>query len=758
MLINLVGYITLFVASVNVVLGTVIFLRGYKKANNIVYALSVFSISVWMLFIYLYNNPGSLDPKNLLKLVYVFSYGMLFTQMIFGYFFPRKTETNFLYLFIPILLLSLVGLYVLLIEDSVVLSVIHYPEKYISIAKMGKGYVIHMLPNIIGGLIISIFFFRKSKSLIGYEKAQSRFYLIGVLSMLTTIMVLDYLIPILNGDTQYYVYSPLAVIPFTISVTYSIIKNRFLRISSIIQKLLEVFANFVYIFSVLILYEFLLHSDASKWFSFYTGTVVYVILVALVYILIFRNIVKLLLSSIIDGGKDKDGAEKSFTQVSSNELSVERLVVNLRRVMKSIFNINEIGVLVYDKTTFEVEYEYHPEFQGFTSDELLSASRYWESISSGSILISDEMKRGTILEGSDVPVRTLKVIEFMDANGISAIVPFNSRTKYNGVVLLGYTQDRYPLTTNDITALKRIIENFSVSFGRAILYREVEEFNKTLKQKVNEQTQELQQKVLELEEARRKERDMIDIMGHELRTPATIVKLNASLLEKYINSNPENFKKYLDRIKNSIENEIRLIDTLLSSAKLEGQKIDINKERISIPEQIETVLHGYEYQVEAKGLKIITDIDENTKDVYADKVRVVEILDNLISNAIKYTDEGSIIVKTECTDDYVKTSVIDSGKGIPSEELPKLGKKFHRIEEYINEDKENPIVKPGGTGLGLYVVFALVQLMGGKIWINSQLGKGSTFTFTLPVYSGQREDILQLDEKDMFKKFGLKRE
>lgn len=757
MLINLVGYITLILASINIVLGFVIFLRGRKKANNIVYALSVFSIAVWMIFIYLYNNPGSFDPKYLLKIVYISSYGLLFTQMVFGYFFPRKTQTNFFYFFSPIFLLALVGLYVLLIEDSVVLNVVNYPERYLSIAEMGKGYLLHMLPNIIGGLIIAVFFFRKSKNLVGYEKAQSRFYLIGVLLMLATIMILDYLIPLLNGDTQYYVYSPLAVIPFTVSVTYSIIENRFLRISSVIQKLLKVFSDLVYIFSVLILYQSFLESDVSKWFNFYTGTILFIALAVLFYLVLFRNLVNFLLGVIVDNGGEKESAEKSFFKVSNNELSVERLVANLRRVIKSVFNISEIGILVYDKTTFEIEYEYHPFFKNLTPDELLSAARYWDSISPGEILISDEIKRDTILEDSKVSERILKVIEFMDENHISGIVPFNSRTELNGVVLLGYTEDKYPLTTNDITVLKRVVDGFSVSFGRAILYREVEEFNRTLKEQVTTQTKELKQKVEELEDARRKERDMLDIMGHELRTPATIVKLNVGLLEKYINSNPENFKRYLDRIKNSIENEIRLIDTLLSSAKLEGKKVEINKERISIPEQIETVLHGYEYQAESKGLKMISDVDEDTKDAYADKVRVVEILDNLISNAIKYTDEGSVIVKTESTDDYVKVSVIDSGKGIPEKEIPRLGTKFHRIENYITGEDSFSIVRPGGTGLGLYVVFALVEMMGGKIWVHSQVDKGSTFSFTLPVYKGQRDDIIYTDDKNMFAKFGLKK-
>lgn len=250
---------------------------------------------------------------------------------------------------------------------------------------------------------------------------------------------------------------------------------------------------------------------------------------------------------------------------------------------------------------------------------------------------------------------------------------------------------------------------------------------------------------------------MLDIMGHELRTPATIVKLNTDLLGKFVDNNPKSYQKYLDRIKNSIENEIRLIDTLLSSAKLEGKKIELNRERLSITEQIETVLHGYEYQIKQKGLRVMVDLEDDMKDVYADKVRVVEIIDNLLSNAIKYTDEGSIIMKAEDTDDYVKVSIIDSGKGIPEKEIPRLGTKFHRIENYITGESNFNIVRPGGTGLGLYVVYALIEMMGGKIWVHSQVGKGTTFSFTLPVYKGQGVRIPSVDEKNLFEKFGLKK-
>jgi GAF domain-containing protein len=120
----------------------------------------------------------------------------------------------------------------------------------------------------------------------------------------------------------------------------------------------------------------------------------------------------------------------------------------------------------------------------------------------------------------------------------------------NGLLILGAREDRRDLKAEELSLLDELIINASVAISRAVLYQEVQSFNQTLQQKVDLQTKELQVKILELQEARQKETDMIDIMGHELRTPATIVKLNAQLLDKFdkeIESDPQAYKRYVDR-------------------------------------------------------------------------------------------------------------------------------------------------------------------------------------------------------------------
>ena len=755
--INILGITSLLFAIVNIILGVYVLLKDPRKSNNVVYSLSVISIALWIVFTYLYNNPGSSSPKFWLKMVYIASYGMLLAQLLFAYFFPKRTKSKFYPFVIPIVLALIPSIYVLLIKDSVIDSVIHYPDTFLTIAKMGPDYWIYTLPNLLGIILIPIYYLNKSKTFTGYEKVQSRFFMIGVLAMMLPIVIIDYFIPILTGNTKYFILGPLFVIPFTLAAAYPIIQNRFVRIPVIVGNVVVAVLKLAFIFSTFLFFTVFLESEYYLNSDKYLSIFLFALLFTVFYFYFFKKITDLLLDFIDKARREREILESNFLQVSGVELTMDRILVNLQRSVKALFSISESGILLYDKVSFSEKYFSYPQSVDFAMKDLMDIVQFWGKARLGNVIVADEFRKGNILQDSEMPENITQVLDFMDKHNISVLYPFNTRTRFNGLLILGYREDGYPLALDEIEILERMVDNTSVSMGRAILYDEIQEFSGTLKQRVDEQTKELQQKVLELEEARRKERDMIDIMGHELRTPATIAKLNIDLLEQYIDTNPKEYKKYLDRVKNSIENEIRLINALLTSAKLEGEKIELHRERISLKEIIENVIHAYTYEAESKKLKVIQDVDEDMPDIFADKVRVTEIMDNLLNNAIKYTKEGSVIIQTSHTADHVQVNVIDSGMGIPDEEIPKLGTKFHRVGNYIKGKDKFEIVRPGGTGLGLYVVFALVEQMGGKIWVKSDLGKGTTFSFTLPVYTGQKEDIIDTKTKDMYKKFGLKK-
>ena len=353
-------------------------------------------------------------------------------------------------------------------------------------------------------------------------------------------------------------------------------------------------------------------------------------------------------------------------------------------------------------------------------------------------------------ENSSAVLSLEEFINELQTKGLVLLLPIVYEHDLLAVCVLGEgNSSSSTYIDEEIEFLESLSDTTAVYLTRAILFEQLSEFNSVLQQKVDEQTKELQIKVKELEEARRKENDMIDIMGHELRTPATIVKLNAEMLRKYIDSNPEEYAKYLDRIREAIDTEIGLINTLLTSAKLEGNKVEIRREKVDIKESIEMSVHGNESDLK-DGVKIYTDIEEGLPFAYADKVRVIEVLNNLISNAVKYTDKGRIDVQARRIGENIEIIVKDTGKGIPKEDFPKLGSKFYRTNNYLGSD----IVRPGGTGLGLYIIFGLARLMGGDIKVESELGKGSVFTFTVPVYTNQKLD--NTDTMDRFTKLGLK--
>jgi signal transduction histidine kinase len=178
---------------------------------------------------------------------------------------------------------------------------------------------------------------------------------------------------------------------------------------------------------------------------------------------------------------------------------------------------------------------------------------------------------------------------------------------------------------------------------------------------------------------------------------------------------------------------------------------------VDIKYEIEMVLHRYELDAQSKGIILINQVLPDTPNIFADKVRTIEIIDNLVGNAVKYTKQGSVTIQTEYDDENVKVSVIDTGDGISQEEIVKLGQKFHRVDNYTGNGGDVEIVRPGGTGLGLFVVFGLVKLMHGKIWVESEVGKGSKFIFTLPRYNGQEVSGFGSNSKDMFERMGLKR-
>jgi len=234
---------------------------------------------------------------------------------------------------------------------------------------------------------------------------------------------------------------------------------------------------------------------------------------------------------------------------------------------------------------------------------------------------------------------------------------------------------------------------------------------------------------LRAEDANRAKSNFLASMSHELRTPLNSVIGFADVLkEKTFGPLNDRQAKYLSNISISGRHLLKLIDDILDLSKVEAGKMELKPEEFSIPEtfrEIETILIPLAMK---RNIKMVWETEKELKCIRADRTKFKQILYNLIDNAIKFSPENGLIeICTEVSGDKVLISVTDSGRGISIADQKKLFEPFTQLDRF--ESREQP-----GTGLGLVIVKKYVEMHGGKVKVESRIGEGSKFSFTIPFF------------------------
>ena len=242
---------------------------------------------------------------------------------------------------------------------------------------------------------------------------------------------------------------------------------------------------------------------------------------------------------------------------------------------------------------------------------------------------------------------------------------------------------------------------------------------------------EIAAKKSELEAANRKlqqldkiKSDFVSNVAHEFRTPLTIIKGNVDLVNKGgLGSVAPAQKEMLDGAVNIVNRLSRLVNDLLDISKIESGKMELKKEPLDINAVIEENLVIFDKAIKDKKQKLQRDLAKDIPKINADEDKITQVFVNLLNNAMKYTPEsGQISIKTVNLEKEIMVEVTDTGEGVAPDNLDKIFDKFTRVTA---EKKE-------GTGLGLPIAKDIVSLHNGRIWVKSELGKGSQFYFTLP--------------------------
>ena len=255
-------------------------------------------------------------------------------------------------------------------------------------------------------------------------------------------------------------------------------------------------------------------------------------------------------------------------------------------------------------------------------------------------------------------------------------------------------------------------------------------WNKGLRKVVYIQTKELQETAKKLTYHDKLQKEFIDIAAHEFRTPIQSVLGYSEM----IHANLKNFDQYFEKIIRNARRLEKLTEDILDVSRIEGNNLQLSKSNFDLNRTIQQVIEDYQKEAANKNVKIILDFKKNVPTtIYADEARLQQVINNLLSNAINFTSNGTVIItaykaqvdtNVEMAQQDEKSIVVeikDTGSGITPEMLPRLFEKF--------------ATRSGsGTGLGLYISKSIVDTHGGKIWAyNNKDGIGATFTFTLPI-------------------------
>lgn len=224
--------------------------------------------------------------------------------------------------------------------------------------------------------------------------------------------------------------------------------------------------------------------------------------------------------------------------------------------------------------------------------------------------------------------------------------------------------------------------------------------------------------------------EFISVAAHELKTPMTAIHGFSQLLEnEKIIKNKETRDRYLKIIKEEVERLSRLVTDVLDLSRADLGALKFTIEEVDIAKLLEETRNELLSKIKEKGLKLNVNIGNDLPTIMADREKLKQILINLIGNSLKFTEKGSIDVEVRRENNNVKFSVADTGIGIAKKDFGKVFKRFSQLESAYTR-------KVGGTGLGLSICKEMIKAMNGDIWFESRLGKGSKFSFLLPIKTG----------------------
>jgi two-component system phosphate regulon sensor histidine kinase PhoR len=241
--------------------------------------------------------------------------------------------------------------------------------------------------------------------------------------------------------------------------------------------------------------------------------------------------------------------------------------------------------------------------------------------------------------------------------------------------------------------------------------------------------------ITELRKLERVRRDFVANVSHEFKTPLTAIQGFSETLLAGAIDDPQNRERFLGIILEHSRRLARLTDDLLKLSSMDADRLELEIRRVGVSELIESCLETTQHRAAEKEIQVELDQTGDLPDIAGDRRRLAEILQNLLDNATQYTlPGGRITLNAETRDADVVFTVSDTGIGIPKSDQSRIFERFYRVDAARSREA-------GGTGLGLAIAKHLVEVHGGRIWVDSEIGQGSQFHFSIPIFDPERSVV-----------------
>lgn len=713
---HLQGYLLFVLAIPNIILSSFILIRNLRNKTNLFFGGFVLTAALWSLglagYIFSTDTTAALwwarEYYTAAALIPIFFLGF---SLSFTGWWQKKTQKIFYFA------LLLLGIIIWLIYSSGSLI------KEIAVRDWGKEVILNDVGYWFYGLYFASFvlvgfwfIFKTLKKATGLFKIYLKFLFFGLAVSFLLGMTFNLFYPAF-GNYKYIWVGPWSTLIYVTSVSYAILRHKLFDIRILVARsvaYLLLLATLATIFAVGV---FGATSIFFRGDELDFGVRVTFTAMAIVLAFAFQPL-KRFFDKVTNRVfyRDTYDPQELLNRLNSTLVStvlVEELLSGSTNLINKTLK-SEFTSLWLNKTNESVE-------------RRIGTSRTAMNLTSD--MLEELPNKATLVDelGNSRPM----LVKSLRDEGVAVVIKLHhkdgARTKPLGYLLMGHKLSGGLYGREDIKVLEIISKELVIAVQNALRFEEIQRFNLTLQQKIDDATLQLRQANTRLKELDEAKDEFVSMASHQLRTPLTVIKGYLSmLLEGDMGKVTKQQKEIIQTAYDGAERMVFLIGDLLNVSRLQTGKFQIENQPTNLSEVIDHEVSHLQESAANHQLKLTFNKPKDFPKFMLDEAKIRQVIMNFIDNAIYYTPAGgSIDVRLEATDQAIVFTVNDTGLGVPKAEQHHLFSKFYRAG---NARK----MRPDGTGLGLYMAKKIIVAQGGAIIFKSEEGKGSTFGFSLP--------------------------